>query len=37
VKLFDEVGLGGGRFVVAAVDESGRLSWETTEIYRSES
>jgi hypothetical protein len=29
--------LGGGRFVVAAVDESGRLSWETTEIYGSES
>ena len=37
VKLFDEVGLGGGQFIVAAVDESGRLSWETTEIYRSDS
>ena len=35
VKLFDERELGAGRFVVAVVDDEGRLSWEATEIYRS--
>jgi len=35
LKLFDERDLGAGRFVVARVDDSGRLSWEGTEIYRS--
>lgn len=35
VKLFDERELGGGRFVIAVVDDGGRLSWEATEIYRS--
>jgi uncharacterized protein YhbP (UPF0306 family) len=37
VKLFDENELGAGRFVVAAVDDSGRLKWEATEAYRSDS
>jgi len=35
LKLFDERELGDGRFVSARVDDSGRLSWEGTEIYRS--
>ncbi len=35
-KLFDERELGAGRFVVAAVDEGGRLTWEATEVYRAE-
>lgn len=35
LKLFDERELGAGRFVIARVDDSGRLSWEGTEIYRS--
>jgi uncharacterized protein YhbP (UPF0306 family) len=35
VKLFDERELGAGRFVIARVDDSGRLSWERTEVYRS--
>ena len=35
VKLFDEQQLGPGRFVVAIADEAGRLTWETTEVYRS--
>ena len=35
LKLFDERELGAGRFVLARVDDSGRLSWEGTEIYRS--
>ena len=33
VKLFDEGELGAGRFIVAAVDDSGRLTWESTEEY----
>jgi uncharacterized protein YhbP (UPF0306 family) len=33
VKLFDETELGAGRFIVAAVDDSGRLTWEATEEY----
>jgi uncharacterized protein YhbP (UPF0306 family) len=33
VKLFDEAELGAGRFIVAAVDNSGRLTWEATEEY----
>jgi uncharacterized protein YhbP (UPF0306 family) len=33
VKLFDEDELGAGRFIVATVDESGRLTWEATETY----
>jgi uncharacterized protein YhbP (UPF0306 family) len=32
-KLFDERELGAGRFVVATVDDDGRLSWEATEVY----
>jgi uncharacterized protein YhbP (UPF0306 family) len=36
VKLFDERELGAGRFVIARVDDGGRLSWERTEVYRSE-
>lgn len=36
-KLFDERELGAGRFVIAAVDDDGRLSWDATEIYRSPS
>jgi uncharacterized protein YhbP (UPF0306 family) len=35
LKLFDERNLGAGRFVIARVDDRGRLSWEGTEIYRS--
>jgi uncharacterized protein YhbP (UPF0306 family) len=35
LKLFDERELGAGRFVLARVDDSGRLTWEGTEIYRS--
>jgi uncharacterized protein YhbP (UPF0306 family) len=35
LKLFDERELGAGRFVIARVDDSGRLSWERTEVYRS--
>jgi uncharacterized protein YhbP (UPF0306 family) len=35
LKLFDERELGAGRFVIARVEDSGRLSWEGTEIYRS--
>jgi uncharacterized protein YhbP (UPF0306 family) len=35
VKLFDERELGAGRFVIAVVEDDGRLSWEATEIYRS--
>jgi uncharacterized protein YhbP (UPF0306 family) len=34
LKVFDERELGTGRFVVASVDDGGRLSWEATEIYR---
>jgi uncharacterized protein YhbP (UPF0306 family) len=37
VKLFDEDDLGSGRFIVAAVDDSGRLTWETTEEYLTDS
>ncbi len=37
LKLFDEEELGPGRFVVATVDGCGRLTWEATEIYRSDS
>jgi uncharacterized protein YhbP (UPF0306 family) len=33
LKLFDELELGAGRFVVASVDDSGRLSWERTDVY----
>ena len=35
LKLFDERELGAARFVIAAVGDDGRLSWEATEIYRS--
>ena len=35
LKLFDERELGAGRFVIARVDDSGGLSWERTEVYRS--
>jgi uncharacterized protein YhbP (UPF0306 family) len=35
VKLFHEDELGAGRFILAAVDSSGRLTWEATELYRS--
>ena len=35
LKLFEERELGAGRFVIASVDKSGRLSWERTEVYRS--
>jgi hypothetical protein len=37
LKLFDEHELGPGHFVIAGVDDKGRLSWEATEIYRSQS
>jgi uncharacterized protein YhbP (UPF0306 family) len=37
LKLFDEHELGAARFIVAAVDSRGRLSWEATEIYGSDS
>jgi uncharacterized protein len=33
LKLFDERELGAGHFVIARVDDRGRLSWDTTEIY----
>ncbi len=33
LKLFDERELGAGRFVIARVDDQGRLFWEMTEIY----
>jgi len=34
VKLFDELALGPGTFVIARVRREGRLYWERTEIYR---
>ena len=34
VKLFNEDELGAGRFIVATVDDSGRLAWSATETYR---
>jgi hypothetical protein len=37
VKLFDERELGGGRFISARVEGGGRLTWERTEIYRTDS
>jgi uncharacterized protein YhbP (UPF0306 family) len=37
LKLFDEHELGAGTFVTARVTGPGRLAWERTEIYRSES
>jgi uncharacterized protein YhbP (UPF0306 family) len=37
IKLFDERELGGGRFVTARVEDGGRLSWQSTEVYRSSS
>ena len=37
VKLFDENELGAGRFIIAAVDDSGRLTWESTEEYITDS
>ena len=37
VKLFDENELGAGRFIVAAVDDSGRLTWQATEEYITDS
>jgi uncharacterized protein YhbP (UPF0306 family) len=36
LKLFDEHELGAGTFVTARVTGPGRLAWERTEIYRSE-
>jgi uncharacterized protein YhbP (UPF0306 family) len=33
LKLFDERELGAGHFVTARVDNSGGLTWDTTEIY----
>ena len=33
IKLFDETSLGGGTFVMAAVDAGGRLTWLSTEVY----
>jgi uncharacterized protein YhbP (UPF0306 family) len=36
VKLFDEDELGAGRFIVAAVNDKGRLTWVSTETYRSD-
>jgi uncharacterized protein YhbP (UPF0306 family) len=35
IKIFDEVRLGGGVFVTAAVDRAGRTAWRRTELYRS--
>jgi hypothetical protein len=32
--LFDEEELGGGVFVTARVEGSGRLVWEETQVYR---
>jgi uncharacterized protein len=37
VKLFDEDEFGAGRFIVAAADDSGRLTWEATEEYLTDS
>jgi uncharacterized protein YhbP (UPF0306 family) len=37
IKLFDERELGAGRFVTARVEDGGRLTWEGTEVYRSNS
>jgi uncharacterized protein YhbP (UPF0306 family) len=34
LKLFDEEELGGGVFVTARVEGSGRLVWEETQVYR---
>jgi len=33
IKLFDERELGGGVFVLARVEESGRVVWEETQVY----
>jgi uncharacterized protein YhbP (UPF0306 family) len=37
LKLFDERELGAGRFVIARVDDKGGLTWDRSEVYRSES
>ena len=34
LKLFHELALGAGVFVTARVARTGRLTWETTEVYR---
>jgi uncharacterized protein YhbP (UPF0306 family) len=36
LKLFDEAALGAGVFVTATVRRDGRLTWNRTEVYRSE-